>query len=173
MHSVIDSIPCEQRTARRRKYIDGSEEVSSCTGDDKVDSSEFLDCGVDGCLHGLYVPDIRGNGETPRTLSLALNVLCHRLQSVLAFNIPNKIPKARASKRRPEGTGEGTVGCRRPQITAFAPSETSALTWTLQIVPPPPVQKTTAISSTQRSLTLVLEEVWFEDGGGEWHRCWW
>jgi hypothetical protein len=66
------------------RYIDGSEEVSCCTGDDKVESPEFLDCGVDGCLHGLYIPDIRCNGETPRTLSLALNFLRHRLESVLS-----------------------------------------------------------------------------------------
>jgi hypothetical protein len=93
----------------------------------------------------------RTSAETARHLAPFLSP---SISFAIAYNqscpvITNKIPIARVEKRSSEGPGESTVGCRRPQITAFAPSETSALTWTLQIVPPPPVQKTTAISFIQ------------------------
>src|SRR5271155_2093017 len=86
--------------------------------------------------------------------SLTSAEIARHLAPFLSFSISFAIAY---NQPRPKGEGN-TSGCLRPRIAALAPRATRAFTWTEQIVPPPPVQKTTTVSmKNERGMPLSLK----------------
>jgi hypothetical protein len=75
-------------------------------------------------------------------LSTALSILCIFLTST--FPIPITFDPARAVSM--DFAIDSVLAALRPMMHAFAPRWTMARTWAEQIVPAPPVQKTTLLS---------------------------